>query len=79
MGFYSTIRGWREADITGIEHHFNEKEAVTAQKPVKKLVFNDTKIGKRFGFICFNLFLMCYRTKYLYTGVEFACPHSGRM
>ena len=46
-----TVRGWREADITGIEHHFNEKEAVEAQKPVKKLVFKDTKIGKCFRFL----------------------------
>ncbi|CAB3983671.1 Hypothetical predicted protein [Paramuricea clavata] len=34
-----TVRGWREADITGIEHHFNEKEAVEAQKPECKKNF----------------------------------------
>jgi hypothetical protein len=39
-----TVRGWREADITGIEHHFNEKEAVEAQKPVKKLVFKEPRL-----------------------------------
>ena len=41
-----TVRGWRQADITGIKHHFNGKEVVEAQKPVKHLIFKDTKIGK---------------------------------
>ena len=41
-----TVRGWREADISGIENHFNDKEAVKPQKLVKKLEYKDTKIGR---------------------------------
>ena len=41
-----TVRGWREADISGIENLFNDEEAVKPQKPVKKLEYKDTKIGR---------------------------------
>jgi hypothetical protein len=41
-----TVRGWREADISGIENHFNDKEAVKPHKLVKKLEYKDAKIGR---------------------------------
>ena len=39
-----TVRGWREADISGIEEHIKEKE-VKSQQRVKDLKYQDTKIG----------------------------------
>ena len=39
-----TVRGWREANICGIEEHFKGKE-VKSQQPVKDLKYQDTKIG----------------------------------
>ena len=44
MGF--TVRGWRVADVTGMESTFDEVEAVKPQREVKKLEYEDTKIGK---------------------------------
>ena len=51
-----TVRGWREANIIGIEHYFNEEQAVRPQQPVKALEYKDTKIGT-VGF-CDNDFLI---------------------
>ena len=41
-----TVRGWRVADVTGMESTFDEVEAVKPQREVKKLEYEDTKIGK---------------------------------
>ena len=41
-----TVRGWRVADVTGMESTFDEVEAVKPQREVKKLEYEDTKISK---------------------------------
>ena len=38
-----TVRGWREADKSGIKEHFKAKE-VTSQQPVKDLKYQDTPV-----------------------------------
>ena len=41
-----TVRGWRVADVTGMEDSFKDKaKAVHPQKKVKDLTYEDTKIG----------------------------------
>ena len=41
-----TVRGWRVANVTGMESNFDEVEALKSQREVKKLKYEDTKIGK---------------------------------
>lgn len=42
-----TVRGWRAADITGLESYFqDEKASVKPQRLVKDVVYKDTKIGE---------------------------------
>ena len=41
-----TVRGWRVANITGMESSFDAVEAVKPQREVKTLKYEDTKIGK---------------------------------
>ena len=41
-----TVRGWRVANITGMESNFDEVESLKSQREVKKLKYEDTKIGK---------------------------------
>ena len=42
-----TVRGWRVADVTGMEDNFKDKaKAVEPQKEVKDLKYEDTKIGR---------------------------------
>ena len=42
-----TVRGWRVADITGIENLFSKPETAKAQQmDVEELKYNDIKIGK---------------------------------
>ena len=53
-----TVRGWREADISGMEDLFAEKEtAATSQKAVSSLQYPDIKIGK------------CVSTREVYTDI----------
>jgi hypothetical protein len=41
-----TVRGWREADISGIEANFEKDDlALKPQQEVKSLKYEDTKIG----------------------------------
>ena len=41
-----TVRGWRVADIEGIEDLFQDDSAVESQKVVKDLKYDDMLIGK---------------------------------
>ena len=42
-----TVRGWRESDISGIDHLFvSEKTAVIPQKGISSLQHSDIQIGK---------------------------------
>ena len=42
-----TVRGWRVANVTGMEDSFKDKaKAVEPQKKVNDLKYDDTKIGK---------------------------------
>ena len=41
-----TVRGWRVADITGIEDLFQDESTFESQQVVKNLKFNDMLIAK---------------------------------
>lgn len=42
-----TVRGWRAANINGIEHLFKNKETASKQqRELKSLKYEETKIGK---------------------------------
>lgn len=50
-----TVRGWRAADVTGMESYFeDESTSVKSQREVKSLKYEDTKIGK-FTHYCLQL------------------------
>ena len=40
------VQGWRVADVTGMESSFTKVKALKPQQEVKKLKYEDTKIGK---------------------------------
>ena len=43
-----TVRGWRAADTTKIQHLFQDsKSAVDPQGDVSNMKYSDTKLGKR--------------------------------
>lgn len=60
-----TVRGWRAANINGIEHLFDNEETASKQpRELKSLEYEETKIGKMVALLSAEL--LCLKS-----------PHSG--
>ena len=54
-----TVRGWRAANINGIEHLFDDEETASKQpRELKSLEYEETKIGKMVALLSARLFCL---------------------
>lgn len=62
-----TVRGWRVANVEGIEELFaNPKTAVEPQKDVKIITYEETKLGIKKNTIVLKILLIMQNCTYLY-------------